>query len=125
MGAQRYFTPIFLLGFPLLGPQYALTSTATAVGVALFTETFGFSSGFIGYSRRRLIDFRTARPFILVSVPIAIIGALTAHLVDSVSVEVVYAMLMLALAIVLIRHREVARQQSPEYLRLSSESRVW
>jgi hypothetical protein len=36
---------------------------------------FGFSSGFVGYYRKSLIDFRSALPFILVAVPVAILGA--------------------------------------------------
>ena len=59
IGGAAYFTPLFLVVFPLLGPEYVMTPVA-AVGTALFIETFGFSSGFVGYYRKRLIDFKSA-----------------------------------------------------------------
>jgi uncharacterized membrane protein YfcA len=76
IGGAALFIPIFVIIFPILGPQYPLETTAAAIGSALLTEVFGFSSGFIGYYRKRLIDFRSAIPFLMVSVPIAIVGAL-------------------------------------------------
>ena len=47
IGGAALFTPIFILVFPLLGPEYPLDSTVAAIGTALLTETFGFSSGFV------------------------------------------------------------------------------
>lgn len=37
-----------------------MASPVAAIGVALLTETFGFPSGFVGYFRKQLIDFRVA-----------------------------------------------------------------
>lgn len=42
IGGAALFTPIFVLIFPLLGPEYVLASTTAAVGTALITQTFGF-----------------------------------------------------------------------------------
>ena len=67
IGGAALFTPIFILVFPLLGPEYVLGSTIAAIGTALITQTFGFLSGFIGYYRRRLIDFRLAARIVVVS----------------------------------------------------------
>lgn len=53
IGGAALFTPIFLIIVPLLGPEYPLASPVAAIGVALLTETFGFSSGFVGYYRKR------------------------------------------------------------------------
>ncbi|MBT5049573.1 MAG: hypothetical protein HOM58_13825, partial [Rhodospirillaceae bacterium] len=58
IGGAALFIPIFVIIFPILGPEYPLT-TAAAIGTALMTEVFGFSSGFVGYYRKRLIDFRS------------------------------------------------------------------
>ncbi len=63
IGGAALFTPIFMIIFPILGPEYAFESIAVAIGVALLTETFGFSSGFVGYYYKHLIDFSTALPF--------------------------------------------------------------
>ncbi len=57
IGGAALFTPIFVLVFPLLGPEYVLASTFAAISTALLTQTFGFLSGFVGYYRRRMIDF--------------------------------------------------------------------
>ena len=57
IGGAAFFTPLFLVVFPLLGPEYVITPVQ-AVGTALLIETFGFSSGFVGYYRKGLIDFR-------------------------------------------------------------------
>ncbi len=82
-----------------------------AISVALLTETFGFSSGFVGYYRKGLIDFRSAVPFIAVGVPIGILGAVIAHTVDGSFLKVSYGVLMLVLAVILIRHHGGAEDE--------------
>ena len=105
IGGAAIFIPIFVIIFPLLGPEYPL-ATSAAIGSALMTEVFGFSSGFIGYYRKRLIDFKSAIPFICVSVPVAIIGALlfSALQKQEVLLKGAYAVLMLVLCPVILRH---------------------
>lgn len=100
IGGAALFSPIFLLVFPALGPQFPLASPAAAIASALLTEVFGFASGLSGYARRGLVDWRTTRQFAAVSVPSALCGALCA---GSVAAEPgvlreVYAALMLGLA---------------------------
>jgi len=108
IGGAAMFAPIFMVIFPLLGPEYPFESIAAAIGVALFTEFFGFSSGFIGYVRKRLIDFRSAVPFILVGVPVGIVGALLLSVLNEYeeALRGSYALLMLILAYELIRHHD-------------------
>tara|TARA_Y100000588_G_scaffold380242_1_gene463793 strand:- start:405 stop:1298 length:894 start_codon:yes stop_codon:yes gene_type:complete len=105
IGGAAIFIPIFVIIFPLLGPEYPL-ATSAAIGSALMTEVFGFSSGFIGYYRKRLIDFKSAIPFICVSVPVAIIGALLFSVLQKqeVLLKGAYAVLMLVLCPVILRH---------------------
>jgi len=105
IGGAALFTPIFILVFPLLGPEYVLESTIAAIGTALITQTFGFLSGFVGYYRRRLIDFRLAARIVLVSVPVAIVGALTAGIVHDSVLLASYAILVAVLSIVMWRNR--------------------
>ncbi|MEM7764255.1 MAG: sulfite exporter TauE/SafE family protein [Pseudomonadota bacterium] len=100
IGGAALFTPIFILGFPLLGPEYPLQNTVAAIGTALLTETFGFTSGFFGYYRRRLIDFHLVRRFVVIAVPIAIVGAFVAHLVAEPVLIAGYAILVLIIAAV-------------------------
>ncbi|MEL7311619.1 MAG: sulfite exporter TauE/SafE family protein [Pseudomonadota bacterium] len=100
IGGAALFTPIFILVFPLLGPAYPLESTVAAIGTALLTETFGFTSGFVGYHRRRLIDFALVRRFLIVSVPVAITGAFLAPYVADWLLIGGYALLVLVIAAV-------------------------
>jgi len=106
IGGAALFTPIFLIVFPLLGPEYPLATPVAAIGVALLTETFGFSSGFVGYCRKGLIDFQSALPFIAVAVPVAIAGALVLQFTNPTVLKGAYATLMLILAVVMYRHHE-------------------
>lgn len=99
IGGAALFTPIFVLLFPILGPEYVLASTFAAISTALLTQTFGFLSGFIGYYRRRMIDFDLAVGFVKITVPIGILGALVAHSVHDGILIAAYAMLVLVLAI--------------------------
>ena len=108
IGGAAMFAPIFMIIFPILGPEYPLQNMAAAIGVALMTEVFGFSSGFVGYYRKRLIDFRSAVPFILIGVPIGIVGALllTTFKEFEEALRGAYGLLMLILSYELIRHHD-------------------
>jgi uncharacterized protein len=108
IGGAAMFAPIFMIIFPILGPEYPLQNMAAAIGVALMTEVFGFSSGFVGYYRKRLIDFKSAVPFILVGVPIGIVGALllTTFKEFEEALRGAYGLLMLILSYELIRHHD-------------------
>ena len=105
IGGAALFIPIFVIIFPILGPEYPLT-TAAAIGSALLTEVFGFSSGFVGYYRKKLIDFHSAIPFLIVSVPIAILGAILLATMkeQEVFLKGLYALLMLLLCPIILRH---------------------
>ena len=105
IGGAALFIPIFVIIFPLLGPEYPL-ATSAAIGSALMTEVFGFSSGFIGYYRKRLIDFKSAVPFVSVSIPVAIVGALLFGLLQEqeIILKGAYALLMMILCPVILRH---------------------
>jgi uncharacterized protein len=105
IGGAALFIPIFVIIFPLLGPEYPLTTSA-AIGSALMTEVFGFSSGFVGYYRKRLIDFRSAIPFLRVSVPVAVVGAVLLAVLkeQELLLKGSYALLMIGLCPMILRH---------------------
>jgi uncharacterized membrane protein YfcA len=104
IGGAALFTPIFILIFPLLGEEYVLASTMTAVAAALFTQTFGFLSGFIGYYRRKLIDYELARRTLRVSIPVAVLGAVVANYVSDNVLIAGYSILVATLAFVMWRN---------------------
>lgn len=103
IGGAAIFMPLFLILFPILGPEYVLAGPIAAIGVALLTESFGFTSGLIGYWRRGLIDFDVAKPFIIIGIPAAIVGAFLAHYANPDFLKVAYGSLMLILAFFLLR----------------------
>lgn len=103
IGGAAIFVPVFLIIFPFLGPEYVLAGPIAAIGVALLTESFGFSSGLIGYLRRGLIDFRSAKPFILLAVPAAVTGAFLSQFANPDALKIACGVLMLILAYFLLR----------------------
>ena len=126
IGGAALFTPIFVLVFPLLGPEYVLESTVAAIAVALITQTFGFASGFVGYYRRRLIDYTLAWRMTLIAVPVAVFGVWSAnHLPDNVLLTS-YALLVLILAWSLWRSKTESRSSTSipaEHRRVIVDSR--
>ena len=116
IGGAALFVPIFLIVFPLLGPEYPLTGPAIAIGAAVMTEMFGFSSGLIGYLHKRLVHLPTALPFLAISVPVGIAGALVLPHAPEQVLQAAYAVLMLVLAPVILRRRpsRMARAVQPD-----------
>jgi len=131
IGGAALFIPIFLIIFPLLGPEYIIAGPIAAIGVALITETFGFSSGLIGYLRMRLIDFKVAKSLIIVAVPAAVIGSLVGQLVDPNILKISYGMLMVILMFIILRRpssdekQDITRKTlAGEYAHIGHERKV-
>ncbi len=83
IGGAVFFSPLFMLVLKL--------EPSIAIGTALTTELFGFSSGLVAYWRRRLIDFKLGRDLLLFSVPAAIVGSLTAEAFPAVILKTIFA----------------------------------
>ncbi|MBM3560184.1 MAG: sulfite exporter TauE/SafE family protein [Alphaproteobacteria bacterium] len=100
--------PVLVIGLPALGPAYALQTTSLSIGSALIIQSAGFASGLYGYWRRRLIDVRSALPFLVFAVPAAVAGALALGALAQYDtlIKGAYALLMLALCpLLLLRGR--------------------
>ncbi len=83
IGGAVFFSPLFMLALKL-EPQIA-------IGSALITELFGFSSGLIAYYKAKLIDFKLALNLLLFSVPAAIIGTIYADLFPDIVLKSIFA----------------------------------
>ncbi|MCB0706794.1 MAG: sulfite exporter TauE/SafE family protein [Saprospiraceae bacterium] len=105
------FMPFFLLVLPILGNEYELASPVTAIAAALITCTFGFASGFVGYFRKKLIDFDQGWKFLRFSIPLAILGALICPMIDENYIRGLYGALMLVLAWILLK-KDIAGSES-------------
>jgi uncharacterized membrane protein YfcA len=107
IGGAAMFMPIFLIVFPLLGPEFAIAGPVAAIGVALLTEAFGFSSGLIGYLRRHLIDFKVAKSLIIIAVPSAVVGSFLSQYADPNMLKIMYGALMLILTYIMLRRPSI------------------
>ena len=83
IGGAVFFSPLFMLALKL--------DPRIAIGAALATELFGFSSGLIAYYRSKLIDFKLAINLLLFSVPAAIIGTMYADQVPAIVLKAIFA----------------------------------
>ncbi|MDF1576597.1 MAG: sulfite exporter TauE/SafE family protein [Bacteroidales bacterium] len=83
IGGAVFFSPLFILALGL-EPQMA-------IGSALITELFGFSSGLIAYYRARLIDYKLAVNILLFSIPAAIIGTIYADFFPDLVLKAIFA----------------------------------
>lgn len=83
IGGAVFFSPLFILVLKL--------EPSVAIGTALTTELFGFSSGLFAYWRRRLIDFELGRDLLRFSVPAAIVGSLTAEAFPAAVLKTIFA----------------------------------
>ena len=68
IGGAVFFSPIFMLVLKL--------DPVVAVGAALITELFGFSSGLWAYVKAKLIDYKLGLNLLLFSIPFAILGTI-------------------------------------------------
>lgn len=68
IGGAVFFSPLFMLALKL--------DPTVAVGTALITELFGFSSGLLAYVKAKLIDYKLGMNLLLFSVPFAILGTI-------------------------------------------------
>lgn len=83
VGGAVFFSPLFMLGLQL--------NPRVAIGAALATELFGFTSGLIAYFKAKLIDFDLAKNLLLFSVPAAILGAYYGDKIPAIVLKAVFA----------------------------------
>ena len=83
VGGAVFFSPIFMILLKL--------DPTTAVGTALMTEFFGFTSGVIAYGRAKLIDYKLAVQLLIFAIPAAVVGSLVAPYFPAVVLKTVFA----------------------------------
>ena len=82
IGGAVFFSPLFMIVLKL--------EPRVAIGVALATELFGFSSGLYAYWKAKLIDFNLGLNLLLFSVPFAIIGTIYADNVSPIVLKAIF-----------------------------------
>lgn len=68
IGGAVFFSPLLMIGLRL--------EPGVAIGIALATELFGFSSGLLAYAKAKLIDYKLGINLLMFSVPFAILGTI-------------------------------------------------
>ena len=102
IGGAVFFSPIFMLALKI--------EPSVAIGTALITELFGFTSGVYAYARQRLIDFKLGLSLLMFSVPAAIIGSLTVEAFPADVLKSIFAVGVIFIGWQLfsaLRHEEV------------------
>ena len=94
IGGSALYMPIYVIIFPLLGPEYPFETTAVAALVALITMVFSFCSGTSLYAYRRMINYKFASSFLWIAIPIAIIAAWLAPVFPEWVLILFYAILV-------------------------------
>ena len=101
-----FFAPFFLLvvGLP----------PAEAIGGGLMTMIFGTGSGTYSYTRQGVVDFTIVKSLLIVTVPLAMAGAVVALVVDADALRVVLGAGLIALAAFLLWNNLRRRPQVGE-----------
>lgn len=95
VGGAALFSPLFLI-FLGLRPDVAL-------GTGLFIEVFGFASGFYGYAKKHLIDYKLAKEILVFTIPFAIVGAFLAKGINPMFLQFLFAIGMFFLAYAFVK----------------------
>ena len=69
-----------------------------ALGAGLAIEVFGFSSGVIGYLRKKVIHFDIVKQLIILTIPATIMGVVLGRVIPAFALKVMLALLILYLA---------------------------
>ena len=90
-------------------------------GIAILVESFGFSSGVLGYLRRGLIDSKTAFSFALASMPAALLASKYLSLPE-LSLKTLYSLLMIGLSAYLLQQSTIIEENGEDSLKVTSTS---
>jgi len=90
IGGAVMFAPFFLHVLRL--------DPLIALGAGLVIEVFGFSSGVIGYWRKKVIHFDIVKRLIILTIPATIVGVALGRIIPVFVLKVLLALLILYLA---------------------------
>ncbi len=90
IGGAVMFVPFFMLVLKL--------DPLLALGAGLAIEVFGFSSGVIGYWRKKVIHFDIVKRLTILTIPATIVGVALGRVIPVLVLKVLLALLILYLA---------------------------
>jgi uncharacterized membrane protein YfcA len=98
-------------GFPLFGVPRL--TTLAAIATSLLLETSGFGTGLYRYLSLRLVDVRTAKSLVVVTLPLAAAGSIVSNWVPVDLLKIGYGVAMLGLGALLLSDRPRAPADVP------------
>ena len=114
VGGAVFFSPLFIIALGL--------EPAVAVGAALATEFFGFTSGVVAYARSKLIDYKLALNLLIYSVPLAILGSIYSDAIPPLILKAVFAVGLLFIGFQLYNSWRKEERQKKELERIKEFS---
>jgi len=103
----------FLL-VPLLALLEPRLPTEGITAISLAVVMFNAGSGALAYARQRRIDYRSGIPFALATLPGSVIGVLVVRFVARQAFDLIFAVMLIGLAIFLIVSHEDEPTVAPE-----------
>ncbi len=117
IGGAVLFAPFFMLVLKL--------DPLIALGAGLIIEFFGFSSGVIGYWRKKEIDFGLVKRIIIFTVPATVAGIFLGRLIPAFILQVMLALLLFYLAYQFLFTGKECIPKDPRCTRASGVSGTW
>jgi uncharacterized membrane protein YfcA len=90
-----FFSPVFIL-LLRLDPRIA-------IGTALITQVFGFGSSVLSYARKRWIDYPLGAQLLIVTIPLALLGAFSAGSLSTNLLKSIFGVGLLAIGAMFLR----------------------
>jgi uncharacterized membrane protein YfcA len=99
---------------PVLALLFPAEATGTLTATSLAVVAANATSGAVAYARQRRIDLRSGIVFAIATLPGSVAGALLARAIPRRPFDVVFALVLLALALVVVRVRLDETSAAPE-----------
>ncbi len=99
VGGATFFSPIFIL-FLGLPPD-------VAIGTALITEVFGFTSGIYAYATKKLIDYKLGITLLMATIPMAVVGSVASAHIPSQILKIILGVGLFAVALSFLRSPDI------------------
>lgn len=87
-------------------PVYSLVvglTPSVAVGMALLTKAFGFTTGLYFHSKKGTIDYRLGTEILKYSIPFAILGTILSKLIGNITIKIVFGVFLVLIGLSLFR----------------------
>lgn len=107
IGGAVFFSPFFFLVLNL--------KPDVAIGTGIFIEVFGFGSGLLGYTRKKLVNYSLGKKMLLFTVPSAIIGVTIGKIIPETYLVILFSAGMIILAFSFLKKDKQILIKKPKF----------